>query len=187
MSFFAAFGKSSNPPTKQKVIRRVQQSSDPGPQRDIRRTLSPSKAPSSKAASPRSESPRNPIRAVSREPRNGYKRSPSYPAFGDDSEGDSDHEAAFSHTQKRARIGDGPKIDHKRRVRDVQNWSEENEEVFPFKHGADLTHSGKPGDFKRLFNDEKEAPQELPLQYPSASQAERYYKWELLFVIAPLN
>lgn len=178
MSFFAAFGKPSDQPIKQKVIRRVQ-GGDPGPHRDIKRNLSPLQTPPPKKRSPRRELKQKTVKLVAHEPRNGYKRSPSYPVFGDDSEGDTDHDSAFSHTQKRVRVENGSRIDQKRRVRDFENWSEEDNATFRMKHGADLIESGKPGDFRRLFKDGAERSEDLLLRYPSASQAERYHEKDL--------
>ena len=83
----------------------------------------------------------------------------------------SDSEASFD-VRKRARTSASAEPDPERRLRSVKAFSEGSR---PFKmiHAADITSGQKSGKFKPAFGAEGKR-KEIFLQYPSASQQERY-------------
>jgi [histone H3]-lysine79 N-trimethyltransferase len=99
----------------------------------------------------------------------------STPKFSSSSEDEDD--------QPRKRVKHSPKqiLDPNRRIRDVQAFSEDDSKSFPMVHAADIANSNiiEHGHYKyqafftALAGDEDECPT-VELQYPSASQQERY-------------
>lgn len=83
----------------------------------------------------------------------------------------SDSDASFE-VRKRARTSASAEPDPERRVRSVKAFSEEGTRPFKMVHATDITSTEKPGSFKPAFGAEK--AREILLQYPSASQKERY-------------
>ncbi|KAJ5356202.1 Histone methylation DOT1 [Penicillium concentricum] len=84
----------------------------------------------------------------------------------------SDSEASFE-VHKRARTSASAEPDPNRRLRSVKAFSEEGSRPFKMIHAADITSGKKAGKFKPAFGAEGK-PKEILLQYPSASQQERY-------------
>jgi H3 lysine-79-specific histone-lysine N-methyltransferase len=78
--------------------------------------------------------------------------------------------------RKRARTSASTEPDPDRRLRSVKAFSEEGARPFKMVHAADITSEQKAGKFKPAFGAEGK-PTELLLQYPSASQKERYVAW----------
>lgn len=87
----------------------------------------------------------------------------------DDDSGDSD--ASFE-VRKRARTSASAEPDPERRVRSVKAFSEEGARPFKMVHATNLTSAQKAGAFKPAFGAEKAS--DILLQYPSASQKEKY-------------
>lgn len=84
----------------------------------------------------------------------------------------SDSDASFE-VRKRARTSASAEPDPARRIRSVKAFSEEGSRPFEMVHAADITSVQKAGKFKPAFGVEGK-PTEILLQYPSASQKERY-------------
>lgn len=84
----------------------------------------------------------------------------------------SDSDASFE-VRKRARTSVSAEPDPERRIRSVKAFSEEGARPFKMVHAADITSGQKAGKFKPAFGVEGK-PTEILLQYPSASQKERY-------------
>lgn len=112
------------------------------------------------------------------EVRNAQKRksaSPSVPAFGSSSEGESDAELdAIQPTKKARSSSESRRNDSTRKVRDIAQWSEENEADFNVIHGADLTSGVNDKDFCPWFETDAEQSVEILLQYPNAVRQERF-------------
>lgn len=83
----------------------------------------------------------------------------------------SDSDASFE-VRKRARTSASAEPDPERRVRSAKAFSEEGSRPFKMVHATDITSTQKPGSFKPAFG--AETAREILLQYPSASQKERY-------------
>ncbi|KAJ5408887.1 hypothetical protein N7509_002770 [Penicillium cosmopolitanum] len=83
----------------------------------------------------------------------------------------SDSDASFE-VRKRARTSASAEPDPERRVRSVKAFSEEGTRPFKMVHATDITSTEKPRSFKPAFGAEK--AKEILLQYPSASQKERF-------------
>ncbi|KAJ5558541.1 Histone methylation DOT1 [Penicillium sp. DV-2018c] len=86
----------------------------------------------------------------------------------------SDSEASFE-IHKRARTSVSAEPDPARRLRSVKAFSEEGARPFKMIHAADITSGPKASSskFKPAFGAEGK-PKQILLQYPSASQQERY-------------
>ncbi|CAL5871109.1 uncharacterized protein PFLUO_LOCUS5355 [Penicillium psychrofluorescens] len=84
----------------------------------------------------------------------------------------SDSDTSFE-VRKRARTSASAEPDPDRRLRSVKAFSEEGARPFKMVHAADITSEQKAGKFKPGFGAEGK-PTEILLQYPSASQRERY-------------
>ncbi|OJJ50952.1 hypothetical protein ASPZODRAFT_11797 [Penicilliopsis zonata CBS 506.65] len=91
----------------------------------------------------------------------------------DDDDGVSDTDTSFE-VRKRARTSDSPEIDLGRRIRSVKAFSEEGKRPFSMVHAAEIVSARKSGHFKRAF-EESEKSTGILLQYPSASQKERFH------------
>lgn len=89
----------------------------------------------------------------------------------DDDDDVNDTDTSFD-VRKRARLSDGAVSDPERRVRSVKAFSEEGSKSFPMVHAADIASLQKTK-YKRAFG-EAGKPAHILLQYPSASQKERY-------------
>lgn len=83
----------------------------------------------------------------------------------------SDSDASFE-VRKRARTSASAEPDPERRIRSVKAFSEEGSRPFKMVHAADISGQ-KAGKFKPAFGAEGK-PKQILLQYPSASQQERY-------------
>ena len=84
----------------------------------------------------------------------------------------SDTDTSFE-VRKRARTDDSAESDPERRVRSLKAFSEEGVKPFSMVHAADITSGKKSGNFKPAFGSGGK-PTNVFLQYPSASQKERY-------------
>ncbi|KAJ5568510.1 hypothetical protein N7450_010996 [Penicillium hetheringtonii] len=83
----------------------------------------------------------------------------------------SDSDVSFE-VRKRARTSASAEPDTERRVRSVKAFSEEGTRPFKMVHASDITSSQKAGAFKPAFGAGK--AKEILLQYPSASQKEKF-------------
>ncbi|KAJ5713290.1 Histone methylation DOT1 [Penicillium malachiteum] len=88
----------------------------------------------------------------------------------DDDVGDSD--TSFE-VRKRARTSASAEPDPERRIRSVKAFSEEASRPFKMVHAADISSGQKAGKFKPAFGAQGK-PAQILLQYPSASQKERF-------------
>lgn len=94
---------------------------------------------------------------------------------------DNSDEDAEVEAKKRRKVEASVYVDVSRLVRDVRSFTDEDQGVFPMIHAADVANLGtdeKPNPnyatfFTALTGDEDEVPV-INLQYPSASQRERY-------------
>lgn len=84
----------------------------------------------------------------------------------------SDTDTSFE-VRKRARTDDSAESDPERRVRSLKAFSEEGVKPFAMVHAADITSGKKSENFKPAFGSGGK-PTKVFLQYPSASQKERY-------------
>ena len=89
-----------------------------------------------------------------------------------DSDGDvSDQD--LGNARKRARRISDVEPDLKRRIRSRKAFSEDDGGIFPMVHAADFASLNKPTKYRAAFPDDPQAIR-IHLQYPSASQCERY-------------
>ena len=91
-------------------------------------------------------------------------------------ESDSDDHVSdqdFVHARKRARRVSDVEPDPKRQIRSRKAFSEEDGGVFPMVHAVDVASLSKPTKYKAAFPNDPQAI-EIRLQYPSASQSEKY-------------
>ncbi|RJE22702.1 hypothetical protein PHISCL_04963 [Aspergillus sclerotialis] len=100
------------------------------------------------------------------------RQTPEQRLSSDDEDGTSDTDTSFD-MRKRARTGDSAEPDPDRRIRSVKAFSEEDATEFPMVHAADITSVQKAGKFMPAFEG-TENSEDVFLQYPSASQKERY-------------
>ncbi|KAJ5160012.1 uncharacterized protein N7482_007016 [Penicillium canariense] len=84
----------------------------------------------------------------------------------------SDSDTSFE-MRKRLRTSASAEPDPERRIRSVKAFSEEGGRPFKMVHAADITSGQKAGKFKPAFGAGGK-PTEILLQYPSASQKERF-------------
>ncbi|KAJ5218829.1 uncharacterized protein N7498_000928 [Penicillium cinerascens] len=84
----------------------------------------------------------------------------------------SDSDTSFE-VRKRARTSASAEPDPDRRIRSVKAFSDEGTRPFKMVHAVDITSRQKAGKFKPAFGVEGK-PTEILLQYPSASQKERF-------------
>lgn len=104
-------------------------------------------------------------------PTRGRKRPTPEQRLSSDDDG-SDSDASFE-VRKRARTSASAELDPERRLRSIKAFSEEGSRPFKMVHAADITSGQKSGKFKAAFGAEgKTSP--IFLQYPSASQKEKY-------------
>ena len=109
--------------------------------------------------------------------RKGTKRkspTPSVPLFSESSE-ESEIKSGgeILRSSKRPKRKKSPEPDRKRRIRDVSNWSEDGVSTFPIVHGVDLTSGETAKDYKSAFDASAQLV-DVELQYPSASQKEKF-------------
>lgn len=102
--------------------------------------------------------------------RNRKRQTPELRLSSDDDASDTD--TSFE-VRKRARTDESAEGDPERRVRSLKAFSEDGAKPFPMVHAADITSGRKAGNFKSAFGG-GDKPTEVLLQYPSASQKERY-------------
>lgn len=173
MSFLSSNGlKSTNKTTR--IVRPVDRKPEPttAPVRPANRLSRPTDVLSEPARqarpSPKPTPQPAPSRAVKRKP-----AVPNRPQFESDSEGDSDDEALLQ-PAKKAKTTNEPDGGEVRKVRDTQNWSEEQGASFELVHGQDLTSGSHSAEFWPAFDDEPDSPFLISLQYPNATQPERF-------------
>lgn len=102
--------------------------------------------------------------------RNRKRQTPELRLSSDDDASDTD--TSFE-VRKRARTDDSTEEDPERRVRSLKAFSEDGAKPFSMVHAADITSGRKAGNFSRAFGS-GDKPTEVLLQYPSASQKEKY-------------
>lgn len=112
------------------------------------------------------------------QPRKRQKKTPEQRLSSDDDDDDDDGgvsatDASFE-VRKRAQAAQDVVLDPDRRVRDVEAFSEEGGALRELEmvHAVDVTAVQKAGKFVPAFG--AESPVDVALQYPSASQRERY-------------
>ena len=91
-------------------------------------------------------------------------------------ESDSDNDVSdqdLGDARKRARRTSDVERDLKRQIRSRKAFSEEDGGVFPMVHAVDVASLRKPTKYKAAFPNDPLAI-EIHLQYPSASQSEKY-------------
>ena len=92
-----------------------------------------------------------------------------------------DNSEVEEHTTKRRRLNRRGSVDVKRRIRDVDSFADDSKQTFPMVHAADIANSDIVEHnrtkyttfFTALQGDEDDEPM-IELQYPGASQRERY-------------
>lgn len=105
----------------------------------------------------------------------------STPRFTSSDDEDEDQEEGGDKPRKRIRLDRQFSIDNRRRIRDLKSFSEDDQDALAMVHAADIANSGiieqsrdkYEAFFTALQGDEEEYPT-IELQYPSASQRERY-------------
>ena len=90
----------------------------------------------------------------------------------DDDDDAHDTDTSFD-MRKRARISDSTEIDPDRRVRSRQAFSDAGLQSLAMVQAADIASLKDTGKYRRAFG-ETDKPAAISLQYPSASQEERY-------------
>ncbi|KAI9871919.1 MAG: Nucleosomal histone H3-Lys79 methylase [Pleopsidium flavum] len=85
----------------------------------------------------------------------------------------SDSEGSLSTSKKRSRSSKGIEPDLKRRVRSQKAFAKDDG-LFDMVHAADIASLDKPNQFTPAFGGSAGSVETLLLQYPSASQQERY-------------
>lgn len=91
-------------------------------------------------------------------------------------ESDSDDDVSdqdLGDARKRARRNSDVEPDLNRRIRSRKAFSGEDGGVFPMVHAIDVASLNKPTKYKAAFSNDPQAIQ-IRLQYPSASQSEKY-------------
>lgn len=164
--FTAAKGKNIH--IKQEIVKTAlnpQRTFVPFPQRSNKRSLPDKKAtkPDGQTAKPSSKSRAQNLR----------KRPASTPQrLESDSDGDvSDQD--LGDARKRARRMGDVEPDLKRQIRSRKAFSDEDGGVFPMVHAVNVASLIKPTKYKAAFPNDPRAV-EIHLQYPSASQKEKY-------------
>ena len=101
--------------------------------------------------------------------------SPSVPTFGSSSEGEDEDDFDDPQSAKKPRtLGNETKGDPNRSIRDVTLWVDDNNATFPIIHGADLALDEGAKDFQTWFETEQDESVDILLQYPNATQQERF-------------
>ena len=104
---------------------------------------------------------------------NPRKRAASTPQRFDSDSDDDVSDGDLNISSKRARRRSEPEPDATRQIRSRKAFSAENGGQFPMVHAADIASLKKPNEYKTAFPEYPEAV-EVQLQYPSASQREKY-------------
>lgn len=86
---------------------------------------------------------------------------------------ESDPDTSFQ-VRKRVRTSESTEPDYSRQIRSIEAFSENLSTPFTIIHAADVASCDKQGKYIRAFNGPDESA-ELFLQYPSASQKEKYH------------
>ncbi|KAJ5101787.1 Histone methylation DOT1 [Penicillium alfredii] len=179
MGFFDHLQKggafSLQPKTTQvrKVVQTRPATPKPAQTPDSRSRVAPSenqKARASKAQSASRDADARPAKRLNTPSRIRKRPTPEQRLSSDDDVSDSD--TSFE-VRKRARTSASAEPDPERRLRSVKAFSEEGTRPFKMVHAADITSGQKAGKFKPAFGAEGKST-EILLQYPSASQKERY-------------
>lgn len=164
--FTAAKGK--NVHIKQEIVKTTlnpQKTFVPFPQHSNKRSL-----PQKKAAKLNSQTAKPSPKSRAQNPR---KRPASTPQPLESDSDDDVSDQDLGDGRKRARKMSEVEPDPKRQIRSRKAFSEENGGVFPMIHAADVASLSKPTKYKAAFPNHPQAI-EIQLQYPSASQRERY-------------
>ena len=143
-----------------------------GHARGLSRSLTPSQ--------PTSKEPKDPVKQVRSSNLKRSSPAVSTPRFSDSDDNEEEEEEDLR-TTKRPKLDRNASLDTKRRIRDVKSFSEDDQGTFTMVHAKNIANLGtdeKPDPkyntfFTALQENEDEAPT-VELQYPSASQRERY-------------
>lgn len=100
------------------------------------------------------------------------RQTPEQRLSSDDDDDADDTDTSFE-VRKRARTGGSAEPDPDRRLRSLKAFSEDAAREFDMVHAADITSVQKAGQFTPTFEG-GENSEDVLLQYPSASQKERY-------------
>ncbi|KAL9060737.1 MAG: hypothetical protein Q9162_000441 [Coniocarpon cinnabarinum] len=110
--------------------------------------------------------------------RDDHKRkssSPVTPAFGSDSEGESDTERNNAITSKKPKLSSQPHSGSGRSIRDTSCWSEDSAfGPFDAKAGSDLLTGIALKDYADIFQVPEDGEPAIDLTYPSAGPQERF-------------
>ena len=106
-------------------------------------------------------------------PKNARKRPASTPQRLESDSDDDISDQDLGEARKRARRTSDADSDPKRQIRSRKAFSEEDGGVFPMVHAVDVASLSKPTKYKAAFPNDPQAI-EIYLQYPSASQNEKY-------------
>ncbi|KAM0800176.1 putative histone methylation protein Dot1 [Usnea florida] len=164
--FAAAKGKNIH--IKQEIVKTVlnpQKTFVPFPQQSKKPFL-PDKMPTK----PNSQTAKPSPKARAQNPR---KRLASTPQRLESDSDDDISDQDFGNARKRARRISHMEPDPKRHIRNRKAFSEEDGGVFPMVHAADVASLSKPTKYKAAFPNDPQAIR-IRLQYPSASQSEKY-------------
>lgn len=165
--FTAAKGK--NVHIKQEIVRTAlnpQKTFIPFPQRSNKRSLPDKKVTKLLNSQTARPSPKS-------RPQMPRKRPASTPQRLESDSDDDESEQDLGEAMKRARRSSEVETDQKRQIRSRKAFSEEGGGVFPMVHAVDVASLSKPTKYKAAFPNDPQAI-EVRLQYPSASQSEKY-------------
>lgn len=174
MGFFDHIQKKGQTALKPQTsqIRRETVSTAPDPRKRFIPTPQRSKIDDSR---PSQRVKRNRSTSTSLRPRRQESRkriSPAQQRF-DTSSDDSGSDISLGASQKRVKTSTGTEPDLKRQIRCQKAFSEVDGTAFPMVHAADIALLDKSSKFVSAF-EESTGCAEIELQYPSASQRERY-------------
>ena len=130
------------------------------------------KASAVKARSVSSDADNRPAKRLNTPARGRKRPTPDQLLSSDDDDDVGDSDTSFE-VRKRARTSASAEPDPERRIRSVKAFSEEGTRPFKMVHAVDITSGQRAGKFKPAFGAQGKSATIL-LQYPSASQKERY-------------
>ncbi|KAJ5587359.1 uncharacterized protein N7459_003124 [Penicillium hispanicum] len=137
------------------------------------------KTHTAKARSISSDPDARPSKRLNTPTRPRKRPSPEQLLSSDDDVSDSD--TSFE-VRKRARTSVSADPDPDRRLRSVKAFSDDGTRPFKMVHAVDITSGPKAGKFKPAFGADGNSA-EIHLQYPSASQKERYASYSFIYRI----
>ena len=164
--FTAAKGKNIH--IKQEVVKtalNTQKTFVPFPQKSSKRSL-----PEMKAKQLNSQTAKPSPKSRSQNPR---KRTASTPQRLESDSDDDVSDQDLGNARKRARRTSDVEPDMRRQIRSRKAFSGDDGGVFPMVHAADVASLSKPTKYKVAFPNDSQVIR-AHLQYPSASQSERY-------------